>query len=98
MSWFVPIRESGRPAWDAFTAALNDTGPVPCAGRDEWISEAAADRSWAAGHCRGCPLITLCGEAADGIAARVGVWGGRDRTPRKKPTQTIPMFDQEATE
>lgn len=99
MSWIVPIPARGRSAWKAFQAALRTAAAVPCADQIEWISETADDRSYAAGHCRGCPIIAECDTAATAIGIKVGVWGGRDRTPGKKQiTNDIPLFDQKETE
>ncbi len=96
MSWIVPIPERGRGAWNAFQAALRTAGAVPCADRIEWISESADDRSYAVGHCGGCPILAECGTASTAIGMKVGVWGGQDRTPgTKQITKNIPLFDQE---
>lgn len=64
---------------------------TPCQGRrrDRWTSESAEDRAWAASVCvtLGCPVIEVCGAAADEHDERFGVWAGVDRTPapHKKP-------------
>lgn len=51
---------------------------VPCAGRPEWLSDAAEDAAQAAEACGRCVLSRAC--LAAGLAARAtaGVWGGRN--------------------
>ena len=53
---------------------------VPCHGGDEWCSDAADDRAYAAALCRPCPVLALCRQAADELKATYHVWGGTDRT------------------
>lgn len=53
-------------------------GRPPCAGRDEWISEVASDREYAAQRCGGCPLWVACDQV--GQTERFGVWASVDRT------------------
>jgi len=53
---------------------------VPCHGGDEWCSDAADDRAYAAALCRPCPVLALCRQAADELKATYHVWGGVDRT------------------
>jgi hypothetical protein len=50
----------------------------------EWLllSEHEAERVEAAGLCRGCPVITEWGDAAEANQERWGVWGGVDRSVR----------------
>lgn len=88
----IPMRAVA--AWRALGAALELAGTVPCTGRLQWISEAADERSFAAAHCRGCPVITACRIYADTAKEKAGVWGGRDRTPNKTrlAPPTIPML------
>jgi hypothetical protein len=47
-----------------------------------WLSEHPGERAIAAMLCRGCPVITECGEAAEANDERHGVWAGVDRTVR----------------
>jgi hypothetical protein len=55
----------------------------PCADRSgAWTSEDHTERKWAARHCAGCPIITLCADLAGELKPRFGVWAGVDRTPR----------------
>ncbi|WP_374969928.1 WhiB family transcriptional regulator [Terrabacter sp. BE26] len=65
---------------DAVEAGLR----IPCAGRDEWLSEDHEERAQAAQWCDGCPCITECGTAANETKERFGVFGGQDRTPQPK--------------
>jgi len=53
---------------------------TPCQGADEWTSDAADDRAYAAALCRRCPVLALCRQAADELKATYHVWGGTDRT------------------
>ncbi len=60
---------------------------TPCQSsrrRDRWTSDDATEREWAASVCvsLACPVLTVCGAAADEFKAAHHVWGGRDRTPR----------------
>jgi len=86
------IPRRAEAAWFALGAALRMVGPVPCTGRLEWISEAADERAFAAGHCRHCPVITACRIYADTAKEKAGVWGGRDRTPNKGHPASLPLF------
>ncbi len=52
---------------------------VPCHDADEWTSDHADDRAYAAALCRPCPVLALCRQAADEVKATY-VWGGVDRT------------------
>lgn len=51
---------------------------------DYWLSDDPAERRQAATWCAGCPVLELCGEDAEAQDERFGVWGGQDRTPRRK--------------
>ncbi|QNK79310.1 WhiB family transcriptional regulator [Nakamurella sp. PAMC28650] len=55
--------------------------PTPCAGSDDWLSEAAEVRAAAAESCTGCQVLSLCAQYADAAPEACGVWGGVDRTP-----------------
>lgn len=55
----------------------------PCGSWREsnpWVSDEPQERAQAALWCRGCPVLLECGEAADEMGERFGVWGGIDRT------------------
>jgi len=61
---------------------------VPCHGSDEWTSDDADDRAYAAALCQPCTVLMLCGQAADELKVTY-VWGGTDRTPppaKRRPT------------
>ncbi len=63
-------------------ADLADRGQAtPCHGADEWTSDHAQDRAYAAALCHPCPVLALCLQAADELKATYHVWGGSDRTP-----------------
>jgi hypothetical protein len=49
---------------------------------DYWLSEHSDDRRQAAAWCHGCPVLTECAEAGRAGKVRVGVWAGKDHTPR----------------
>ena len=53
---------------------------VPCHNADEWTSDHADDRAYAAALCRPCPVLAPCRQAADEGNATYHVWGGTDRT------------------
>jgi len=69
----------------AVQALVLDHQIVPCGPDPEpWYADTPAGRAEAAAQCTGCPVITLCGAAADGARERWGVWGGVDRqAPRR---------------
>jgi hypothetical protein len=79
----------GREAFDRLTQALitmASQGLRPHCSDSEshwiWLSERPAERQLAALMCRGCPVITECGDAAEANQERWGVWGGVDRSLR----------------
>lgn len=53
-------------------------------GAELWTSDDADDRAQAATWCHGCPVLELCGSAAEERLEKRHVWGGVDRTPPKK--------------
>ena len=53
---------------------------VPCHDADEWTSDHADDRAYAAALCRRCAVLHLCRQAAGELKATYHVWGGVDRT------------------
>jgi len=53
---------------------------TPCHGADEWTSDHAQDRAYAAALCHPCPVLALCLQAADELKATYHVWGGTVRT------------------
>lgn len=62
---------------------------TPCLGSKRsarWTSDDLADLEWAAFHCvsLNCPLLDLCGDAADEMKARHFTWGGRVRSPQPR--------------
>lgn len=71
------------------TALADREEGTPCQGRQghRWTSDDYDDLEWAAFHCvsLGCPLLDLCGEAADELKAKHFTWGGtvRSTTNRK---------------
>lgn len=72
----------------AALVALATQGVRPRCGdpiaHELWLSDDREDRQTAARWCTGCPVLDLCGQAADAAGERFGVWGGKDRTT---PTQ-----------
>lgn len=70
---------------------LASEGRRPACGdwreNNPWLSDDPRLRAMAARWCRGCPVLELCGAAAVERKERFGVWGGRDRTPRKEPVK-----------
>lgn len=80
------VRAAATEALDQALANLADHGQrTPCQtepGRSYWLSESRDERELAAGWCEGCPVLDLCGEAADIRSEAFGVWAGTDRSPR----------------
>lgn len=77
---------------EALADAEHRGDSVPCAGRDEWISEDHAERVEAARACTGCAVLSLCDAAAreerPSWTVRAGIdWGDRAQRP-KRATQT----------
>lgn len=86
-----------EPAIDRLTsaiAALRTEGRAPeCAmpGAAELrLAQHPGDRAIAASWCVACPLIELCGQAADEEGFDYGVWGGKDYT--RAPAITHPRI------
>jgi Transcription factor WhiB len=70
---------------NALTEMVDHNQRPPCAGHaDQWTSDNRRQRANAARACQSCPLLTPCGQYADAIKARHGVWAGIDRTPRPR--------------
>ena len=72
----------------ALTALADSDQLTPCQGRrsERWTSDDYDELEWAAFHCTsmGCPLLDLCGAAADELKAKHFTWGGTVRSPRPK--------------
>lgn len=65
----------------ALARVLANGSRPPCGdATGAWVSEDREERALAARACEPCPLLTVCGEAADSTKERFGVWGGVDRT------------------
>lgn len=62
----------------AIEEALDLGGHLPCAGRDEWVSEDADERAGAARKCAWCSVFEVCGQTARATGQRFGVWAGAD--------------------
>jgi len=101
----VPPRREGAPAAGAGRVRCGEllrlteqNVRTPCHGADEWTSDHAEDRAYAAALCHPCAVLALCRKAADELKATYHVWGGRDRTTptRPKPTQQPTRPDCEA--
>lgn len=82
-------------ARDALDRALVDMaakGDKPrCSWPDRahlWTSEDHEDRARAARGCAGCPVLELCGAAAEETAERFHVWAGTDRTRTRPNTRS----------
>ncbi len=75
-------------AAEAFAALLRAMGevadPTPCRDDPRFTSDDLDDRQVAAGLCEGCPVIELCGNYAEAAREVTGVWGGQDRTLRRR--------------
>jgi hypothetical protein len=67
---------------EALYAAVEARTVPPCWGPQKalWTAENVQERAQAALLCRGCPVITECGRAADAIGEQWHVWAGIDRT------------------
>lgn len=79
------VTTSGRPAATALLAAVQALpAPPACTEHPDALFQQRADyRALMAGWtCTGCPVLTLCGAAADEAGEHWGVWGGVDRTRR----------------
>ena len=74
----VGDQSAGERLTAALAAAAEAGLPIPCAGRDEWISDSPATRHSAAVLCQGCPVLLECEATAD-AGAEWGAWAGRDR-------------------
>lgn len=86
MSPRSPLRAEGlAELYGRLMRALDDVGPVPCTGRDEWISADPAVRHVAANACAGCPVMRVCGAYAVIAGVTAGVWAGRDRQSTGRP-------------
>ncbi|SDO19096.1 hypothetical protein SAMN04515671_0090 [Nakamurella panacisegetis] len=93
MSVVVPIKDSVMPFWLSLQKALIEATSFPCDGRDEWVSDNAEDRAYAAGHCTGCSAIAECGTYAAAAKERSNVWAGVDRTPNSgRRSGSLPLF------
>lgn len=77
-----PVGIPSTPEWNVLGQALLES-TAPCVGRDEWTSEDPAARAVAAVACTGCPLVVMCGAAAESTDERFGIWAGIDRSPTK---------------
>lgn len=83
-----PVRtDEARDAREALHDALEEhaASSVPCRRHpDLFTSDVAAERTRAAAMCQGCPVVLVCRSYS--VRAREGwhVWGGRDRTGRKR--------------
>ena len=79
----MPARTPERDQFDRLlTELLRSGGWLPCAGRDEWLSEAPDDRGEAAQACAWCPLLDACRPLAEAEEPLAGVWGGIDYEQR----------------
>lgn len=76
----------------ALTAMADRRELTPCQGRqghkNRWTSDDYEELEWAAWHCvsLACPLLELCGAAADEHKEKAHVWGGtvRAKPPKRK--------------
>jgi hypothetical protein len=71
------LAESERIATAGLRTHRSDRVAAFVAERDD-----QAERDIAVGTCAGCPVITLCGLAAEAHGERFGVWGGVGQTRR----------------
>lgn len=75
---FMGLDKASMKTWmhlQAFFAAGETT---PCAGRNEWLSNRAADKQTATRLCGDCPAKHACAEFAETSHERFGIWGGHD--------------------
>lgn len=56
---------------------------TPCATDTALWFGSPADRVEAAARCQWCPLLEVCGDAADENGESAGVWAGVDREARR---------------
>lgn len=68
---------------------MDDAGEfTPCQGKRSarWTSDDYAELEWAAFHCVSmrCPLLDLCGQAADERREKHFTWGGTVRSPKPR--------------
>lgn len=72
----------------ALTVMADRRELTPCQGRQghRWTSDEYEELEWAAFHCVSmrCPLLDVCGEAADEQKAKHHTWGGIVRSPKPK--------------
>ena len=82
----TPTRTPERDRFDTDLQALLESGVrPPCAGRSEWLSEAADERLDAAEACQYCRLLDACLQVAEAEHASWGIYGGRDFAPARPP-------------
>lgn len=75
---------------NALTEMADTMQRPPCTRDGRWLSDDRTERRWAARHCRPCPLLDLCQDLALELRPRVGVWGGVDLAPKRRPRQDTP--------
>lgn len=88
------IRPAALDAWRDLLAALDDMTtrgrrPACTTDPDTWTSHLPNLRRDAAEACSWCPARTACARFADANGEALGIWGGRDCTPRRKPKGAI---------
>ena len=73
---------------EALGALTEKDQHTPCQGKraHRWTSDSHDDLDWAAFHCQSlrCPVLDLCGQAADEGRIKHHVWGGLVRTPKPR--------------
>ena len=80
--------EQQRSLDNLYSAAadLGQSGsPVPCT-RSNWAAWTADDpesQAFAAAHCGGCPLLSMCRAHIDRWPEPAGVWAGKLPSERK---------------
>jgi hypothetical protein len=76
-------RQSETFNW-ALMSALSEGWRIPCGESDSWMwtSDFKHDRERAADECLSCPVMVLCGVAAEARGEDHFVWGGVDRDRR----------------
>lgn len=100
LQWPQPrtVRAHGLPAWVRLAVAVakadDDGRPLPCQhDRDLHYDDDRTEQAIDA--CLRCPVIALCDEFAIANREQWGVWGGRDRNPKRNPKRETTVGSQE---
>lgn len=80
------LRKQVTPPLADALGALAETGrTTPCQREpDLWTSDDSQERQEAAYACQMCPILTACANHAETLPESWWVWGGTDRSRKKK--------------